>query len=98
MGQFYEFGGVADYIKSRRLARAHFILGNPSGRLGISGIARMCGFQNDAHFSRSVRQAYGYTPGDARANGSATPARPRPQAGIRTEEAVFMEWIRSLRR
>ncbi|WP_141935906.1 helix-turn-helix domain-containing protein [Bradyrhizobium sp. UNPA324] len=64
---FAPVGGIADYIRSRRLHRAFFDLAN-SGARGprISEVARRWQLGTDAHFARSFKAAYGITPRAAR--------------------------------
>ncbi|WP_454648251.1 helix-turn-helix domain-containing protein [Bradyrhizobium liaoningense] len=64
---FAPVGGIADYIRSRRLHRAFFDLAN-SGSRGprISEVARRWQLGTDAHFTRSFKAAYGITPRAAR--------------------------------
>jgi AraC-like DNA-binding protein len=64
---FASVGGIADYIRSRRLHRAFFDLAN-SGARGprISEVARRWQLGTDAHFTRSFKAAYGITPRAAR--------------------------------
>ena len=64
---FAPVGGIAEYIRSRRLHRAFFDLAN-SGARGprISEVARRWQLGTDAHFTRSFKAAYGITPRAAR--------------------------------
>jgi AraC-like DNA-binding protein len=64
---FAPVGGIADYIRSRRLHRAFFDLANSDARsLRISEVARRWQLGTDAHFTRSFKAAYGITPRAAR--------------------------------
>ncbi|WP_254865956.1 helix-turn-helix domain-containing protein [Pseudomonas fluorescens] len=64
---FSHESGVAAYIQQRRLNRARLIIQNDNGtRHRVSGLAFQLGFKSDAHFSRSFKQAFGYSPRDAR--------------------------------
>ncbi|MDP2411041.1 MAG: helix-turn-helix domain-containing protein [Pseudolabrys sp.] len=91
---FVEFGGVASYIRARRLARAHLLLANPQERRSVSEIAAICGFQNDTSFSRAFRETFGYSPREARF-GKPGPA---DTAGSGTRDAaIVVEWINRLR-
>ncbi len=64
---FAPVGGIADYIRSRRLHRAFFDLANSDARrLRISEVARRWRLGTDAHFTRSFKAAYGITPRAAR--------------------------------
>lgn len=64
---FTPLGGVADYIRSRRLHRAFFDLAATGSRTTrISEVARRWQLGTDAHFTRSFKTAYGITPRAAR--------------------------------
>lgn len=62
---FASLGGVADYIKERRLARVHGILSSTRERQNIARLAQEHGFKSATHFSRAFRQQFGYSPSDA---------------------------------
>lgn len=63
---FASLGGIADYLRARRLEAAHAQLEDPAVGRHISHIAGEFGFISDAHFSRSFRKRYGYNPRRAR--------------------------------
>jgi AraC-like DNA-binding protein len=64
---FMPVGGVADYIRSRRLHRAFFDLAVTGSRaIRISEVARRWQLGTDAHFTRLFKAAYGITPSAAR--------------------------------
>jgi AraC-like DNA-binding protein len=64
---FAPIGGVAEYIRSRRLHRAFFDLAAAGVRgVRISEVARRWQLGTDAHFARSFKAAYGITPRAAR--------------------------------
>ncbi|HXH47473.1 MAG TPA: helix-turn-helix domain-containing protein [Bradyrhizobium sp.] len=64
---FAPVGGIAEYIRSRRLHRAFFDLANSDARsLRISEVARRWQLGTDSHFTRSFKAAYGITPRAAR--------------------------------
>jgi AraC-like DNA-binding protein len=63
---FAPLGGVADYIRARRLETVHVLLENPTVDRSISAIASDFGFISDAHFSRTFRRRFGYSPRRAR--------------------------------
>lgn len=61
---FESENGVRNYISNRRLFRAVFeISSKPIKRGMIHEAAERWGFSSDANFSRSVRRAFGTTPG-----------------------------------
>jgi AraC-like DNA-binding protein len=58
---FVDDGGVANYIRLRRLVEARAELISPS-RQRISNVAYKYGFTSHAHFSRVFKQHFGHTP------------------------------------
>ncbi|WP_218510990.1 helix-turn-helix domain-containing protein [Variovorax sp. dw_308] len=61
-------GGVADYIKERRLKRIYAAIVAPEyAARQLVGIAEEFGFVNPSHFSRIFRQQFGHSPSEARA-------------------------------
>jgi AraC-like DNA-binding protein len=64
---FMPIGGIADYIRSRRLHRAFFDLAATSARnVRVSEVARRWQLGTDAHFTRLFKATYGITPRAAR--------------------------------
>jgi len=49
-------------IWRKRLEQAHRLLGSSGARVPILEIALNCGFKDGAHFSRSYRKMFGYSP------------------------------------
>jgi len=94
---FEPYGGVAECIRQRRLARAHIMLADRNERRSIADIALACGFQNDTSFSRAFRQAYGYAPREARMAVTAADVVQGRTGGIATDEKVLVQWINRLR-
>lgn len=79
--------GVAAYIQQRRLRKIRHILESAQGRgKRISSVAFEFGFKTESHFSRAFRDAFGFSPRDAKERGAALdaerggPARARPAA------------------
>jgi AraC-like DNA-binding protein len=91
---FEPHGGVAAYIRSRRLARIHALLSDPHNRESIRDLAMRHGFVSEAHFSRAFRQAYGYPPREVRA--SFGRLAPRNSRGMSDVAGAFTEWARLL--
>jgi AraC-like DNA-binding protein len=84
---FEPVGGVASYIRTRRLARARRELTAPGLEdRRIGPIAYRAGFQSIPAFNRAFRAAYGQTPRSTRSTtrGAATVAlkKPRGKMGI----------------
>lgn len=64
---FSPLGGVADYIRSRRLHRAFFDLAVPGApRVRVGEVARRWCLGSEAGFTRAFKAAYGITPRAAR--------------------------------
>jgi len=64
---FQNAGGVASYIRERRLLRAYEILSNnlcPDQSVGIIGLNQ--GFSSEAHFSRLFMKRFGISPSETR--------------------------------
>jgi AraC-like DNA-binding protein len=92
---FEPLGGIAQYVRARRLEAAHVLLESPGVASRISAIAAHFGFVSDAHFSRAFRQRYGYNPRTARnrKNGLDELAA---VVGEHNETEVFRNWLLKL--
>lgn len=88
---FENEGGVASYIRQRRLKMAYELLTNPRAGGRIGEIAYGCGFSSESHFNRVFRATFDATPGDVRRQEAE--ARER-QAGSAPKQQV---WLSSLR-
>jgi AraC-like DNA-binding protein len=89
---FAPLGGVASYIRTRRLEAVHVLLSDPRERRSIADIAYDFGFVSDAHFSRAFRQQFGYSPSSARrAIGHVTEGA--ASASHQDGPAQFRKWI-----
>lgn len=82
-------GGVANYIRERRLLRAIRLLTQPGGRPRVSAVAYATGFSDEKTFSRAFRRRFGLLP---RETGAAHIA---PRAN-NENEAVLLSWMKSL--
>lgn len=64
---FKPYSGVSTYIRTIRLRRCFQTLSDPRQKhRQISEIAFAAGFSNESHFSRVFRQAFGFSPREAR--------------------------------
>ena len=84
---FEPVGGVASYIRTRRLARARQELTAPGLEdRRIGPIAYRAGFQSIPAFNRAFRAAYGQTPRSTRTTTKGAPTvalkKPRGKMGI----------------
>lgn len=94
---FQPLGGVADYIRNRRLDRAFADLVSPAlAHRRVTDISYSWGFESDAAFSRAFRQAFGLTPRDARALRGALPRQER-DAAEDDRYPPLRRWIKELR-
>lgn len=78
---FEPLGGVAEYIRGRRLARAALRIGSVGrGRGAVARLAHLSGFASEAAFTRAFRARYGLAPRDViqDAQGSAALAHATP--------------------
>ena len=82
-------GGVANYIRERRLLRAMRLLTQPSGRPRVSAVAYATGFSDEKTFSRAFRRRFGFLPREA-GIGSL------PLRAGNENEPVLMSWMKTL--
>ncbi len=93
--QFSPVGGIAEYIRSRRLHRAFFDLAGSTARgLRISEVARRWQLGTDAHFTRSFKATYGITPRAAR-EAALRGARMRPNPDA-PDSGTISRWMREI--
>jgi AraC-like DNA-binding protein len=86
-------GGVARYIRTRRLLRAYRELCHPARRAQSTGeIAYRWGFTSPAHFARLFRAAFGESPSDVRSR-PVTPGAIARAAAMASGDG-YEEWIR----
>ncbi|MBR0856961.1 helix-turn-helix transcriptional regulator [Bradyrhizobium liaoningense] len=83
-------GGVASYIRNRRLAHAMRILAGVEGgpRQRVSSVAYACGYQSEKIFSRAFRRRYGVNPREVN--------RTFQSIAVREKGALLASWIQSL--
>ncbi|MEQ8816402.1 MAG: helix-turn-helix domain-containing protein [Thalassobaculum sp.] len=90
---FEPVGGIAQYIRDRRLRRAMLELRDePTRHLPIYEIALRAGFSSETTFGRAFRQRYGVTPRDVRYRGA--PAR--HGASDDGPDRRYEEWLHHL--
>lgn len=83
-------GGVSAFIQKRRLRRVHMLLADPHEQRRISEIAYLFGFVSNAHFSRVFRNAYGYSPREAREVSASSEIR------VLDARDAYGNWIRRI--
>lgn len=86
-------GGVAAYVRSRRLHRAARLLASPAHRhLRVLDVALDSRFSNETSFARAFQREFGLSPAELRASfdahGTARPAAVRPLEWLRGVGAV----------
>jgi AraC-like DNA-binding protein len=93
---FTPSGGIAAYIRTRRLEAVHVLLNDPNERRSIADIAYDFGFVSDAHFSRTFGQQFGYSPREAR-RGAGNDLHDLAEI-VDTESgpALFRRWMRKI--
>ncbi len=88
---FEPIGGVADYIRRRRLRRAFLDLAAPALRdEKVAAIGQRWGFLNEATFSRAFKARFGASPSEVRAG-----ARVGAQSDL-DEARLLRHWMRDL--
>ncbi|MGJ7509533.1 helix-turn-helix domain-containing protein [Variovorax sp. GT1P44] len=88
-------GGVADYIKERRLKRIHAAIVAPEhATRQLVGIAEEFGLVDASHFSRIFRRHFGYSPSEARAQ---APISSRLLSAS-SDARAYYEHVRALQR
>ncbi len=94
---FEPLGGVADYIRARRLRRAFFALrARELANLRISDIAQRCGFASMATFTRAFKSAYGITPAGLRSVSALNPASPALYDAPQGEALSITRWMHEI--
>ena len=83
-------GGVANYIRNRRLARAMRILARVEGgpRQRVSAVAYACGYESEKIFSRAFRRRYGVNPRDVN--------RTFQSIAVQEKGMLLASWIQAL--
>ncbi len=97
---FVPLGGVAEYIRRRRLARAYRDLAAADGhRLRISAVAYRYSYASPASFAQSFRAEFGVCPADVRAGarppGMAAGHRPAADLPVGGWDD-FYDWVLTL--
>lgn len=69
---FEASGGVANYIRRRRLLLAHSIIADPSDNRTIAEVGLAIGIDNAGNFSRAFTQHFGYAPSSVHRRASAS--------------------------
>lgn len=90
---FETVGGVAGYIRERRLLRIHSLLSATEGRPHLLRLAEQHGFKTAAHFSRAFREQFGYPPSELIAHGP----RAGGVSGLNSPGPSMTHWLQSLR-
>ena len=90
---FEPCGGVAAYIRQRRLHAAMAVLVDPTqNQRAIGAVGEALGFSSSADFSRAFRQRYGLSPRAARHYGARSPS----VAEAASLDRRYEQWLRTL--
>jgi AraC-like DNA-binding protein len=94
---FEPLGGIASYIRERRMFRCLAEITSPTHtHRSIADLAYSWGFGNEAAFSRAFRRMFGMSPREARSGAGL--AQIAVQHGrSRRDGPVVAQWIRDLR-
>jgi AraC-like DNA-binding protein len=92
---FKPLGGVAGYIKRRRLTRAHALLSRPSPGQQVTDVSMLVGFVNAAHFSRAFREQFGASPSEVLEQGRLSIRRPHDDSSHPIDRR-YEHWLREL--
>jgi AraC-like DNA-binding protein len=94
---FDSMGGIADYIRRRRLTIAAMALATPENRRRkISEIAFECGFSSESAFNRAFKAAFGVPPSQARVHNNLLWSL-ADNGAYPNASADFVRWMRMLR-
>lgn len=85
---FHSAGGIAAYIRQRRLEAAHARIADEAEKASMAEVADLYCFSSPAHFSTAFRRHFGYTPINARGG----------NASVREVHDVFEGWRRIVAR
>lgn len=86
---FEHVGGVARYIRRRRLLCAHATLSAPENRRTIAEVANDLCFADASAFSRAFRSEFGYRPSDLRSGRDPLTLVPASHPGHQPERQRF---------
>lgn len=92
---FEASGGVANYIRQRRLLTARAILADPSDTRKISEVGMAVGFESAANFSRAFTQQLGYSPSNIRKQITRNDSHPDTESHGK-RQATFEGLLRAL--
>jgi AraC-like DNA-binding protein len=92
---FESSGGVAHYIRRRRLLAAHARLTDPADTRKVAEIAFALGFDSAANFTRAFTQQFGQSPNHLRIAGQALSAHLDPTSA-NGAEVTFDQMVRTL--
>lgn len=94
---FEPLGGVAAYIRTRRLERIHALLTSSPQRCHLAGLADAYGFSDSAQLSKAFKRQFGCSPRDVRNGGAVLPAGlPQMPAGPGEAYEGLGGWLRGL--
>lgn len=91
---FEPIGGIACYIRKKRLDRVYQEIGAVGfANRRIGPIAYRCGFKSVAAFNRAFREAYGITPTQARSAASQIVTRIAVSSSNSSDAGILAKWL-----
>jgi AraC-like DNA-binding protein len=94
---FEPFGGVAKYVRKRRLYHSFLEITSPAGaQKRIGAIAYEFGFSSESDFSRAFRAAYGMAPREARDAPGVAWKQVQKNSSDAKNEPAFVRWLREI--
>jgi AraC-like DNA-binding protein len=94
---FEPLGGVAAYVKERRLERIRELILSSDDKPRFAGLAESHGFSSAAHFSQAFRERFGCTPGEVREQRDQGSPDASPAAAGTRSDGPFFRALKSLR-
>jgi AraC-like DNA-binding protein len=92
---FEPFGGVASFVRERRLIAVRDKLQSATHRMPLHALAEAYAFSHAAHLSTSYRKMFGHSPSETQAAGGGSSALAAPRAG--STGSLFAQRLKSLR-
>lgn len=94
--EFKGLGGVAAYIKVRRLEAAHSRLAHAARSETVASVAYSLGFTSDAHFSKAFRRRFGFAPGETRRRAEQVLVEQKEEMRSETVAERYRNWVKRL--
>ena len=95
---FEPLGGVASYIRERRLTHIHGVLESSAMPRPLARLAEDYAFADAAHFSKSFRRMFGYSPSEVVASAAPAGLLASVPAGAAGGPPNISDWLRGMLR